>query len=116
VSRAASTWTVETISLFRWIPIAQPRLVPTEDLNFSGFLRRDMPALDTIAHPRFWKFVSTLEGKLAGFWQRGVRWVRLVEQGSATRSDRRKNDPKWHAVSTQAYDHTAPPLNTVQWD
>jgi len=31
--------------------------VPTEDLHLAAFLREDMPALDTIVNPRFWKFV-----------------------------------------------------------
>jgi len=34
--------------------------VPTEELHFSGFLREDTPALDSIANPRFRKFVSAL--------------------------------------------------------
>ncbi|HXK20886.1 MAG TPA: hypothetical protein VNG33_23910, partial [Polyangiaceae bacterium] len=51
-----------------------------------------------------------LEGAIDAVWQRDVRWLTLIDVGSATRRCRCALDPRWEVVTGTIFSHVASPI------
>jgi hypothetical protein len=58
--------------------------------------------------------VGDLKANLDAVWQHDVRWLRLIEPGTATRRTRCQLDPRWKAVTATVFEHTSEPIRRLR--